>query len=74
MTALVLGRMNTDLGPIELDHSAGVFTTSRVYADALTGEPRDSIIVVDRASAWEWYDLMVTRGAVFCAFPVEVAA
>jgi hypothetical protein len=74
VSALLLGRIQTDLGPIELDFAAGVFTTSRVYRDVQSGEPRDSIIVVDRAGAWEWYDLMAARGAVFVAFPVEVAA
>lgn len=66
---IVLGRLKTDLGAIELDYSSGLFTTSRVYSDALTGEPRPSIILMGRASAAEWYGLMADKGAVYTDFP-----
>lgn len=71
---IVLGRVKTDLGAVELDYSSGLFTTSGTYLDAATGESRETIIPVGRGSAREWYDLMADRGAVFGVFPEEGAA
>lgn len=71
---IVLGRVKTQLGAVELDYGSGIFTTSGTYADAITGETRESIIVVGEESAREWFDYCAERGAVFGEFPEAVGS
>ena len=72
MTAVLLGRMNTDVGPVELDYSGGVFTTSRAYFDPRNGQRHETIIVEGRENAEWWYGQMAERGHVFGAMPEAV--
>jgi hypothetical protein len=71
---ILLGRVQTALGPIELDFSGGVFTTSSTYHDCVTGQKRDTIIVIGHENAREWWELCRERGAVYAEFPEEVQA
>ena len=69
---MLLGRVKLTNGPVELDYSGGIFTTSSTYHDVLTGELRYTIIPEGRDSAHEWYELMAVRGMVFGEFPEKV--
>ncbi len=69
----LLGHVTTELGPVELHHTDGRFTTRRVVETRRTPFFRkDSIvstIVISREGAREWYELCARRGVVFRAFP-----
>jgi hypothetical protein len=65
----LLGRLQTELGRIELHHDGEQFTTRRSYIDHMTCVKREPSIWHSRENAEEWYRLCELRGAVFADFP-----
>ena len=70
MSAEQLGRYASALGTISLYHDDGCFWTTGTYTDAVDHVTRrETDVPQDRASAWHWYRLLRSRGAVLAPFP-----
>lgn len=66
----MLGYVATDLGPVELHHDGGRFTTRRTFHDGQDARRTHvSIILVTPESAREWWELCARRGVVYGEFP-----
>ena len=73
-----LARFTTHLGPVELHHEAGRFTTRRTVEpiEATLFSKAESYvctILIDRERAQEWYELAERQGCVYVAFPEREA-
>lgn len=68
----LLGRVQIRLGPVELHHEDGVFTTRGTYVDAIVDTVRESVIVEFDADARWWYSHCEANGAVFAPFPEPI--
>jgi len=65
-----LGKVHTELGPIELCHEAGVFTTVGEYV-GVDGATRETVVVQSHESALEWWRYCEQHGVVFGEMPEE---
>lgn len=71
----LLGRMDTERGPIELHMSNGCFFTRRILhkgRETLWEGERDAVaaVTVDPQRARSWYQLMRHEGVVYGDFPL----